>query len=321
MKYRELGKTGIKISEIGLGCMGMTHAYGKPRDKGEMIEFIHHAISLGCNFFDTAVVYGEDNERILGEAVKPYRKDVVIATKFGITGQKLVDGKPVNILDSKPDSIRKQLDESLKRLDTDYIDLYYQHRVDPDVEPEEVAKVMKELIAEGKIKAWGVSNAPMDYIKRANKICPISAMENQYSFVWRKPEKEEFEFCEKENVTFVAYSPLGNGFLTGKYNIDTKYEAGDFRNTMGRFKPEVMKHNENLLNLIKEIANNKDVTPAQVTLAWELAKKPFIVPIPGSTKTERLEENLKSCDVEFTSDELERIDNALSKLNIDETHF
>lgn len=321
MKTRKLGNTNIEVSEIGLGCMGMTHAYGAEQDKDEMVKFIREAINLGCNFFDTAVVYGENNEIILGEAVKPYRDKVVIATKFGILGQSHDSDKPINELDSRPETIRKQLDESLKRLQTDYIDLYYQHRVDPNVEPEVVAGVMKELIEEGKIKAWGLSNAPIEYLKRANAICPVSAVENQYSMVWREPEKELFDLCEKMNILFVAYSPLGNGFLTGKFNKDTKYEEGDFRNTMGRFKPEVMEHNQALLDLIVEVAKTKNVTSAQIVLAWELAQRPFIVPIPGSTKLSRLQENLKASEIELTEQELKDLNEAISKLDIDETHF
>lgn len=321
MKYRELGKTGIKVSEIGLGCMGMSHAYGPVQDKDAMIQLIRKAIKLECNFFDTAVVYGELNEQILGEAVKPYRNQVIIATKFGILGQSHDSNKPINELDSRPETIRKQLEESLERLQTDYIDLYYQHRVDPNVEPEVVANTMKELIEEGKIKAWGVSNASIDYIKRAHKICPISAVENQYSMVWREPEKEIFDLCEKLGISFVAYSPLGNGFLTGKYTKDTKYEEGDFRNTMGRFKPEVMEHNQALLDLIAKVAKNKNATLAQIVLAWELAQKPYIVPIPGSTRKDRLQENLEASNISFTEQELKELNEAISKLDIDETHF
>lgn len=320
MKYRYLGKTGIKISPIGLGCMGMTHAYGPSKNKKEMIHLIREALNLECNFFDTAVVYGEENERILGEALKPYREKAVIATKFGITGQKMVDNKPLNLLDSSPKSIKKQAEESLKRLKTDYIDLYYQHRTDPEISPEDVANTMAELIKEGKIKAWGVSNASMDYIKRAHKICPISAIENQYSFVWQRNE-EEFDFCDKNQVTFVAYSPLGNGFLTGKFDENTKYEQGDFRKTMKRFSKEVLKNNEDLLNLVKKIAKEKNATPAQITLAWELSKKPFIVPIPGTTKIERLKENLKAWSITLSKTEMENIDNALKKISIDKTYF
>lgn len=321
MKKRILGKSGIEVSAIGLGCMGMDHAYGKPADRDEMIKLIRKSVELGCNFFDTAVVYGESNEELLGEALAPVRDKVVIATKFGIVGQEVIDGKPENILNSSPECIREQIEGSLKRLKVDCIDLYYQHRVDPNVEPEVVAGVMKELIAEGKIKTWGLSNAPIDYMKRAHNICPLSAIENQYSMVWREPEKELFNLCEELGISFVAYSPLGNGFLSGKYTKDTKYEEGDFRNFMGRFKPEVMDRNKDLLDLISEVAEKKNVTCAQIVLAWELAQKPFIIPIPGTRKLNRLEENLGGADVELTKEELDSLNEALSKLDIDETHF
>lgn len=321
MENRVLGTSGIKVSSIGLGCMGMDHAYGKKADRQEMVNLIRHAVELGCNFFDTAVVYGEDNERVLGEAVKEIRSKVVIATKFGITGQKIVDGKPENVLDSKPDSIREQVEGSLQRLQTDYIDLYYQHRVDPEVEPEVVAEVMKELMKEGKIKAWGLSNAPIDYLRRAHAICPISAVENQYSMMWREPEKEMFSICEELGISFVAYSPLGNGFLSGKYTKGMKYEEGDFRNFMGRFKPEVIDQNQALLDLISEVAEIKNATPAQIVLAWELAQKPYIIPIPGTTKIHRLEENIASADITLSEKELNSLNEALSKLSVDETYF
>ena len=306
-KTRILGQ-GLEVSAIGLGCMGMDHAYGAPADREEMIKLIRHAVTLGCNFFDTAVVYGEANE-------------VIIATKFGIYGQEIVDGKPQNILNSKPDSIREQLEGSLKRLGVDYIDLYYQHRVDPEVEPEIVASVMKELIAKGKIKHWGLSNAPLDYLKRAHAVCPVTCIENQYSMVFRQPEKEVFKVCEELNVGFVAYSPLGNGFLSGKYTLATKYAEGDFRNNMGRFNPEVMKRNQALLDLVQEIAERKNATSAQIVLAWEINQKDWIVPIPGTTKIHRLEENLGAMEVELTEQEMAAINQALDNLDIDETHF
>ena len=317
MKKRMLGKSGIEVSAIGLGCMGMDHAYGKPADRDEMIKLIRKSVELGCNFFDTAVVYGESNEELLGEALAPIRDKMVIATKFGIIGQEIIDGKPQNILNSSPESIKEQLEGSLKRLKVDCIDLYYQHRVEPEV----VAGVMKELIAEGKIKTWGLSNAPINYMKRAHSVCPLSAIENQYSMVWREPEKELFNLCEELGISFVAYSPLGNGFLSGKYTKDTKYEEGDFRSFMGRFKPEVMDRNKALLDLISEVAEKKNATCAQIVLAWELAQKPFIIPIPGTRKLHRLEENLGGADVELTREELDSLNEALSKLEIDETHF
>jgi aryl-alcohol dehydrogenase-like predicted oxidoreductase len=321
MKMRELGNGGLKVSSIGLGCMGMDHAYGKPADRDDMIKLIRKAVELGCNFFDTAVVYGESNEELLGEALAPVREQVVIATKFGITGTEIVNERPKHILNSTPESIREQVEGSLKRLKVDCIDLYYQHRIDPNVEPEAVATTMKELMAEGKIKAWGLSNAPIDYMKRAHAVCPIAAIENQYSMMWREPEKELFELCEELGISFVAYSPLGNGFLSGKYTKETKYEEGDFRSFMGRFNPEVVDHNQVLLNLIAEVAESKNATSAQVVLAWELAQKPFIIPIPGTTKLHRLEENLGGADLELTKEELDSLNEALSKIDIDETHF
>lgn len=320
-KTRILGQ-GLEVSAIGLGCMGMDHAYGAPADREEMIKLIRHAVTLGCNFFDTAVVYGEANEVLLGKVLEIFPRDeVIIATKFGIYGQEIVDGKPQNILNSKPDSIREQLEGSLKRLGVDYIDLYYQHRVDPEVEPEIVAGVMKELIAKGKIKHWGLSNAPLDYLKRAHAVCPVTCIENQYSMVFRQPEKEVFKVCEELNVGFVAYSPLGNGFLSGKYTLATKYAEGDFRNNMGRFNPEVMKRNQALLDLVQEIAERKNATSAQIVLAWEINQKDWIVPIPGTTKIHRLEENLGAMEVELTEQEMAAINQALDNLDIDETHF
>ena len=321
MKTRVLGQ-GLEVSAIGLGCMGMDHAYGAPADREEMIKLIRRAVELGCNFFDTAVVYGEANEVLLGKALEIYnREDVIIATKFGIYGQKMVDGKPENDLNSKPDSIREQLEGSLERLGVDYIDLYYQHRVDPEVEPEVVAGVMKELLAEGKIKHWGLSNAPLDYLRRAHAVCPVTCIENQYSMVFREPEDEIFKVCEELGIGFVAYSPLGNGFLSGKYDANTVYPEGDFRNKMGRFSPEVMQKNQVLLDLLKEIADSKNATSVQIVLAWELAQKPWIVPIPGTTKMHRLEENLGGVDIELSPEELKGINAALDALDIDETHF
>lgn len=321
MQKRKLGQSGLEVSAIGLGCMGMDHAYGKPANREEMIKLIRKAVELGCNFFDTAVVYGEANEELLGDALAPVRNQVVIATKFGITGQEIINDRPQNILNSSPQSIREQLEGSLKRLKVDSIDLYYQHRIDPNIEPEAVAETMKDLIAEGKVKAWGLSNAPIDYMKRVHAVCPIAAIENQYSMMWREPEKELFDICEELDVAFVAYSPLGNGFLSGNYTKDTTYEEGDFRSLMGRFKPEVIDHNQQLLALIARVAESKNATSAQVVLAWELAQKPFIIPIPGTTKLTRLEENLGGADIELTKEELASLNNALAKIDVNETHF
>lgn len=321
MKKRILGN-GLEVSAIGLGCMGMDHAYGPAANRAEMIKMIQRAVALGCNFFDTAVVYGEANEILLGQAIKDFnREEVIIATKFGITGQELIDGVPINILDSKPESIKEQLEGSLKRLGVDYIDLYYQHRIDPDVPATQVALVMKELISQGKIRHWGLSNAPIEYIKQAHAICPVSAVENQYSMVFREAEEELFALCEQLGIGFVAYSPLGNGFLSAKYDANIQFPEGDFRNKMGRFQKEVMEHNQALLDLVNEIANAKQATPAQIVLAWELAQKPYIVPIPGTTKIARLEENLGGAAIELSQTEVEQINQALAKLDIDETHF
>ncbi|MDF2675279.1 MAG: aldehyde oxidase [Clostridiales bacterium] len=321
MNKRKLGNSGLEVSQIGLGCMGMDHAYGPSADRQEMIKLIQRAVELGCDFFDTAVVYGHANEEIVGEALKPYKGKVVIATKFGITGTEQKKGKLIHVLDSRPESIRKQLEGSLRRLKVDCVDLYYQHRIDPKVEPEIVAGIVKQLISEGKIKHWGLSNAPIDYMRRAHAVCPVTAIENQYSMMWREPEKELFNVCEELEIGFVAYSPLGNGFLSGKYSKDTKYQEGDFRNFMGRFKPEVIDRNQALLDFIAEIAEGKNVTSAQTVLAWELAQKPYIVPIPGTTKLHRLEENLGAANVRLTKEELASINEALSKIDIDETHF
>ena len=321
MKMRKLGGQGLLVSEMGLGCMGMDHGYGQSADREAMTTLIHKAIELGCNLFDTAPIYGFENEELLGNALKDHRKNVVIATKFGVLDMALVDGQPVPVLDSSPASIREQLDGSLQRLQTDYIDLFYQHRVDPKVEPEVVAQTMKELIAEGKIKYWGISNAPADYIRRAHAVCPVSAIEDQYSMMWRKPEQDLFPMCDELGIGFMAYSPLGNGFLSGKVAQNTEYQEGDFRGQMGRFKPEVMAQNQVLLDLIAEIAERKNATSAQVVLAWELAQRSYIVPIPGTTKLHRLEENFKGAEVELSAQELADINNALAKLDINETFF
>ena len=321
MKMRKLGSQGLLVSEMGLGCMGMDHGYGKPVDREAMTTLIHKAIELGCNLFDTAPIYGFENEELLGNALKDHRDQVVIATKFGVLDMALVDGQPVPVLDSSPASIREQLDGSLQRLQTDYIDLFYQHRVDPKVEPEVVAQTMKELIAEGKIKYWGISNAPADYIRRAHAVCPVSTIEDQYSMMWRKPEQDLFPMCDELGIGFMAYSPLGNGFLSGKVAQNTEYQEGDFRGQMGRFKPEVMAQNQALLDLIAQIAASKNATSAQVVLAWELAQRPYIVPIPGTTKLHRLEENFKGAEIELSAEELANLNTALSKLDINETFF
>ena len=245
----------------------------------------------------------------------------MLATKFGIAGQRIEDGKTVNLLDSKPASIRVQAEGSLRRLRTDHIDLYYQHRVDPHVEPELVAETMHDLIREGKILGWGLSNAPVDYMKRAHAVCPLAAVENQYSMMWREPEQGLFDLCAAMNIAFVAYSPLGNGFLSGRFTRDTVYGEGDFRGFMGRFRPEVMERNQALLELIRDMAESRQATPAQIVLAWELAQRPFIIPIPGTTNSVRLEENLGAALVELSREELADINAALVQLGVDKTYF
>ena len=320
MKKRTLGN-GQAVSSIGLGCMGMDHAYGKPAPREDMVKLLHYAVDLGYTFFDTAVVYGEANEELLGKAFSSLRDQVVLATKFGIVGQHIKDGKPVNLLDSKPASIRQQAENSLRRLGTDHIDLYYQHRGDPHVEPAVVAETMNDLIREGKILGWGLSNAPVEYMKRAHAVCPLAAVENQYSMMWREPEQGLFDLCAAMNIAFVAYSPLGNGFLSGRFTRDTVYGEGDFRGFMGRFRPEVMERNQALLGLIQSVAKSKQATPAQIVLAWELAQRPFIIPIPGTTNPQRLEENLGAALIELSNEELADINDALAQFSVDETYF
>ncbi|MDO5536968.1 MAG: aldo/keto reductase [Desulfovibrionaceae bacterium] len=320
MKERALG-SGQAVSAIGLGCMGMDHAYGPQAPREEMTRLLRRAVELGCTFFDTAPVYGTANEELLGRALAPVRNRVVLATKFGITGQKVVDGKPVNILDSRPASIRAQVEASLGRLATDHIDLLYQHRVDPEVAPEEVAGTMADLAREGKILGWGLSNAPEDYLVRAHAVFPLAAVENQYSMVYRVPERGLFDLCAKLGIAFAAYSPLGNGFLSGVHRKGQTYPEGDFRGFMGRFRPEVMDRNEPVLALLRETAEEKGATPAQIVLAWELAQRPFVIPIPGTTKMARLEENLAAADIVFSAGELAALNSALDGIHADETHF
>ncbi|WP_027712330.1 aldo/keto reductase [Dickeya chrysanthemi] len=321
MKMRKLGRQGLVVSAMGLGCMGMNHGYGQTVAREEMTTLIHKAIELGCNLFDTAPIYGFENEELLGQALKDYKEDIIIATKFGVTGMEKIHGQLTPMLDSSPESIRKQIEGSLKRLQLECIDLFYQHRIDPNVEPEVVAGVMEEFIIEGKIKYWGLSNSPVEYIRRAHAVCPVTAIEDQYSMMWRKPEHELFQVCEELGIGFMAYSPLGNGFLSGQITKDTKYQDGDFRSFMGRFKPEVIEHNQVLLDLIAKIAERKNATSAQIVLTWELAQKPYIVPLPGTTKLHRLEENFKAADVQLNGEELAEINEALSKIDIDETFF
>jgi aryl-alcohol dehydrogenase-like predicted oxidoreductase len=312
MKKRNLGKSDLKVSSIGLGCMGMSYGYGPTSDKKDMISLIHEAIDRGVNFFDTAEVYGPyGNEELVGEALAPFKGKVAIATKFGIQIQ---NGKQV--LDSKPERIRQSIEGSLKRLQVDTIDLYYQHRVDPVVPIEEVAGVIQDLIKEGKIKHWGLSEAGVETIRRAHSVHPLTAIQSEYSMMWRNPENELFPTLEVLGIGFVPFSPLGKGFLTGTIKKDATFGSSDFRSVVPRFKPENIEANQVLVDLVKKMAVEKDATPAQIALAWALAQKPWIVPIPGTRKLNRLEENLEAADIELRPEEIFDLNDALSKIEI-----
>lgn len=323
MDKRILGRD-LQVSSIGLGCMGMSHAYGAPADKKEMTELLAKAVDIGYTFFDTAEVYGtpehpHDNEELVGKALKPYRNHVVLATKFGIHFD--MDAEEVNkplIPDSRPETIRKSVETSLKRLQTDHIDLYYQHRPDPQIPVEEVAGVMSELIAEGKITHWGLSEADEDMICRAHRICPVTAIQNRYSMMARWHTKL-FPILEELNIGFVAFSPLANGFLSARYNKDSVFEAGtDYRSVMPQFTEEGMKKNGTLLALLHQIAEEKQATPAQISLAWMMAKRPYIVPIPGTRRTDRLYENAGAVEVVLQPEEMASIDGALNHMEMSE---
>lgn len=312
MKTRTLGNSGLEVSALGLGCMGLSFGYGTPTDKQEAIALIRAAFEKGVTFFDTAECYGPfTNEEIVGEALQPFRKDVVIATKFGFQ-----DGDSTKGLDSSPKKIRLVVEASLKRLKTDYIDLFYQHRVDPNVPIEEVAGTIKELIAEGKVKHFGLSEASVETIRRAHTVQPVTALQSEYSLFYREPEKEIIPALEELGIGFVPFSPLGKGFLTGAINENTKFESSDFRNIVPRFSEENRKANQVLVDLVKDIAAQKQATPAQVALAWLLAQKPWIVPIPGTTKLNRLEENIGGASVNLNQDELNTIHSALNNIEI-----
>ena len=313
MKKRKLGNSGLEVSAIGFGCMGMSQSYPPFPEKGEAISLLRSAVELGVTFFDTAEVYGPyTNEELVGEALEPYRDKVVIATKFGYHIQ---NGKSAG-LDSRPETIRKAVEGSLKRLRTDHIDLLYQHRVDPNVPIEEVAETVGQLMKEGKVLYWGLSEAGVQTVRRAHAVLPLTAIQSEYSMWYRKPEEELFPALEELGVGFVAFSPLGKGFLTGRFNKDTRFDSTDFRSSIPRFKPENLEVNQDLLELIKDIAAKKNATTAQIALAWVLAQKPWIVPIPGTKKLERLKENLGAQDIEFSAQELAEINEALSKINI-----
>jgi aryl-alcohol dehydrogenase-like predicted oxidoreductase len=314
MQKRKLGKSNLEVSAIGLGCMGMSFGYGPAKDKNEMIALIHKAFEHGITFFDTAEMYGPfANEELVGEALTPFREQVVIATKFGFK----IGPKDEQIgLDSRPEHIKEVAEASLKRLRTDVIDLFYQHRVDPDVPIEDVAGTVKDLIRAGKVKHFGLSEAGVPTICRAHAVQPVTALQNEYSLWWRKPEQEVLPALEELGIGFVPFSPLGRGFLTGKMNENTTFDSSDLRGTLPRFTPEARKANRALVDLLGQIAERKKATPAQIALAWLLAQKPWIVPIPGTTKLHRLEENIGATSIELTTDDLREIEDAASKINV-----
>ena len=323
MKTRILGKD-LEVSPVGLGCMGMSHAYGAPADKKEMTELLANAVSLGYTFFDTAEVYGtalnpHDNEELVGEALKPYRNQIKLSTKFGIGFD--MSSKETNkplITDSRAEVIRSSVEASLKRLKTDHIDLYFQHRVDPKVPVEEVALVMESLIKEGKITHWGMSEVNEDVIRKAHAVCPVTAIQNRYSMMARWYESL-FPVLEELNIGFVAFSPLANGFLSGKYNQDTHFEKGlDYRSVMPQFQKENLEKNKELLELLENLALQKKATKGQIALAWMLCKKPYIVPIPGTRKLDRLKENIGAASVELSASEVQKLDDALNNMTMSE---
>ena len=317
MQKRKLGKSGLEVSALGLGCMGMSFSYGPPKDKQEMTALIRAAVERGITFFDTAEVYGPfTNEDLVGEALAPFRKQVVIATKFGfdLSGS---DHRPGAAgLNSRPDHIKQAVEGSLKRLRVDVIDLLYQHRVDPDVPIEDVAGAVKELIVQGKVKHFGLSEAGVQTIRRAHAVQPVTALQNEYSLWWRRPEAEVIPTLEELGIGLVPYSPLGKGFLTGKIGDDAKFDSSDFRSTLPRFTPDALKANQALIDLLDGIAKRKKATQAQIALAWLLAQKPWIAPIPGTTKLHRLEENIGALSVELNGDDLRDIHEAASKITV-----
>jgi aryl-alcohol dehydrogenase-like predicted oxidoreductase len=319
MQKRILGKSGLEVSALGLGCMGMSFSYGPPKDRQEMIALLRTAVERGVTFFDTAEVYGPfTNEELVGEALAPLRDQVVIATKFGfdtsVDPRAIKGGGPV--LNSRPEHIKQVAEASLKRLRIDVIDLFYQHRVDPDVPIEDVAGAVKELIQAGKVRHFGLSEAGAQTIRRAHAVQPVTALQSEYSLWWRRPEAEILPTLEELGIGLVAYSPLGKGFLTGKIDESTTFDSTDFRTTLPRFTPEARKANQAMVDLLGHIAAQKNATPAQVSLAWLLARKPWIVPIPGTTKLHRLDENIGAVALELTSDDLLQIDSAAAQITV-----
>ena len=321
MKKRKLGKSNLEVSALGLGCMGMSFGYGPAADKKEMIWLIRTAVERGVTFFDTAEVYGPfANEELVGEALTPFRDQVVIATKFGFAPDP-TGGPGWTALNSRPEHIKEVAEASLKRLKTDVIDLFYQHRVDPNVPIEDVAGAVKELIHQGKVKHFGLSEPGVQTIRRAHRIQAVTAVQSEYSLWWRRPEEEVLPALEELGIGFVPFSPLGKGFLTGKIDENTKFDSTDFRNIVPRFTPEARKANQALVDLLSKVAERKKATPAQIALAWLLARKPWIVPIPGTTKLHRLEENLGAASVELTPDDLRDIDSASSKMKMEGARY
>ena len=323
MQKRILGKNGLEVSALGLGCMGMSFSYGPPKDKQEMISLLRAAVERGITFFDTAEVYGPfTNEELVGEALSPLRDKVVIATKFGFDTSVDPRGtKGAPVLNSRPENIRKVAEASLKRLRIDVIDLFYQHRVDPAVPIEDVAGAVKELIREGKVRHFGLSEAGVQTIRRAHAVQPVTALQSEYSLWWRRPEEEVLPVLEELGIGLVPYSPLGKGFLTGKIDATTAFDSTDFRTTLPRFTPEARKANQVMVDLLGTIAAGKSATPAQVALAWLLAQKPWIVPIPGTTKLNRLDENMGAVALQLTADDLREIDSAAAKIEVEGARY
>jgi aryl-alcohol dehydrogenase-like predicted oxidoreductase len=322
MQKRKLGKSNLAVSAMGLGCMGMSFSYGPPKDKQDMTSLLHAAVERGISFFDTAEVYGPYlNEELVGEALAPFRGKVVVATKFGfdLSGTDNRPGAPG--VNSRPEHLKQAVEGSLKRLRVEAIDLLYQHRVDPNVAIEDVAGAVKELIQAGKVKHFGLSEASVKTIRRAHAVQPLTALQSEYSLWWRKPEQEVIPTLEELGIGFVPYSPLGKGFLTGKIDENAKFDSTDFRSKLPRFAPEALKTNQALIELLGRIAKRKNATPAQIALAWLLAQKPWIVPIPGTTKLARLEENIGAVAIQLTSDDLREIESASAKIKVEGARY